>query len=97
VLDGIAAEKDVEYSLPKSTPRIAFLVSIVLALSLSFAMEDLPGRLSMGTEQAKMVNAPLFKPDAPIPATTRPTISAAEVGAAPQMADPTSNIAKNTK
>lgn len=43
------------------------------------------------------MRAPFVRPDAPMPATTRPTISIEDVCAAPQSADPTSKTAKKTR
>jgi hypothetical protein len=51
----------------------------------------------MGTAEDTMVTAPLFKPDAPMPATARPTISIADDCAAPQMTEPNSKMAKNVR
>ena len=56
---------------------------------------DLLARLSRGREAARMVSAPLIRPDAPILAMTRPLMSIAEDWAAPQTAEPISKIAKN--
>ena len=50
------------------------------------------GRWRRGTEWARMINAPEKIPAHPSPAIARPTISAFEVGAAPQIKDPSSKI-----
>jgi hypothetical protein len=49
------------------------------------------GRLCNGTINIVRTMAPPKIPDAPRPATARPTMKTGELGAAPQMADPTSN------
>ena len=48
------------------------------------------GRLWRGTVKAMMINAPAKMPAEPTPAIARPTIRALDVGAAPQIADPSS-------
>lgn len=50
------------------------------------------GRFANGTDLAIMMRAPEKIPDPPTPAIARPTIKDIELGLAPQIADPTSNI-----
>jgi hypothetical protein len=47
--------------------------------------------------KATMIMAPLKRPDAPKPAMARPTMRATELGAAPQIADPTSKMSSAPK
>ena len=49
------------------------------------------GRLCSGTTNTVRTIAPPKMPAAPRPAMARPTMKTGELGAAPQMADPTSN------
>lgn len=49
------------------------------------------GRLRRGTSETMIIMAPVKMPAEPIPAIARPTINAVEVGAAPQITEPTSN------
>ena len=55
------------------------------------------GRLAMGTDPAIIVKIPFWIPDAPRPATARPTISIFEDEAKPQIKEPTSKMAKKTR
>ena len=50
------------------------------------------GLFAKGTDFAIMISAPENIPDPPIPAIALPTIRTTELGAAPDMADPTSKI-----
>lgn len=50
------------------------------------------GLFARGTDLAMMINAPEKMPAPPIPAMARPIMRAIELGLAPQMAEPTSNI-----
>jgi hypothetical protein len=50
------------------------------------------GRLSSGAEWEIMISAPEKMPAHPTPAIARPTMRAVEVGATPQIRDPSSNI-----
>jgi hypothetical protein len=43
---------------------------------------------------AMMINAPEKMPAPPMPAIARPTMRATELGLAPQIAEPTSNVAR---
>lgn len=51
----------------------------------------------MGAQLDTMVMEPFAIPAAPKPATKRPTMSIADETAAPQSAEPTSKMAKNTR
>ncbi len=50
----------------------------------------LPGRLCIGAMAARMVSAPLVRPEAPSPAIALPTISMVEKRATPQIIEPNS-------
>lgn len=50
------------------------------------------GRFTRGTEYATMIKAPEKIPALPMPAMARPIIKAMELGAAPQMRLPSSNM-----
>lgn len=52
------------------------------------------GRFARGTDLAMMINAPEKMPAPPMPAIARPTMRATELGLAPQIAEPTSNVAR---
>lgn len=51
------------------------------------------GLFSMGVTCIKMTTAPPEMPDEPMPAMARPMMKAVELGAAPQIAEPTSKRA----
>ncbi len=52
---------------------------------------------SSGTEQAMMMKLPAKIPADPTPAMARPTINAVEFGEVPQMSEPTSKMAMETR
>ena len=58
---------------------------------------NLPGRLFFGTQLERIVSAPVTIPDAPKPATARPTISIDEETAAPQSKEPSSKVPKKAR
>lgn len=55
------------------------------------------GLLSTGDTVATTTNPPFIRPDPPIPAIARPTISIIELWEIPQTRDPPSNIERKTK
>ena len=50
------------------------------------------GLFSSGDELANIISAPENKPEAPRPAMARPTMRAIELGATPQISEPTSKM-----
>lgn len=52
------------------------------------------GRFASETEWAKMIKDPEKRPAEPTPATALPIMKAVELGAAPQIRDPTSKMPK---
>lgn len=54
-------------------------------------MEVSIGRLRRGTSATMIIMDPVKIPAEPIPAIARPMMNAVEVGAAPQITEPTSN------
>lgn len=56
-----------------------------------------PGCLSFGTQLERIVSAPVINPEAASPAIVLPIINMADVTAAPQIAEPISNMTKNVK
>lgn len=55
------------------------------------------GRCSSGAQLEIMVIAPFIMPEAPNPATARPTINILDETAAPHRTEPTSKMAKKTR
>ena len=55
------------------------------------------GRLRRGTSGTMIIMPPQKMPAAPMPAMARPTMKAAELGAAPQRAEPTSKTRMETR
>lgn len=49
------------------------------------------GRLRRGTSETMIIMAPVKMPAEPTPAIARPIMNAVDVGAAPQITEPTSN------
>lgn len=55
------------------------------------------GCLRVGRDAAMVLKAPVAMPEHPRPAMARPTINMEDDWAAPQSADPTSNMKKKTR
>jgi len=60
-------------------------------------VSHIPGRRANGIDPAAIVRAPFWRPEAPIPATARPTINIFEDEAMPQRREPNSKTAKNAR